>query len=110
MALRKIFGEIEEKHPEEKKEEKTKKFLRDSINGINESQKWNNCENREDFNEQLDIGAKTMKSLIEHVKIKSDGQSALHPCLECGKLCYGNWYVNKLLKIRRPIPFCDDCV
>ena len=49
----------EEKHPERKKEEKTKNFLRGSINVINESQKWNNCEFKENVNEQLDIRAKT---------------------------------------------------
>ena len=87
-----------------------KKFLRDSINVIHESQKLNQCETKEDFNEQLDIAAKTMESVIEYVKIKSDDPNALHPCLECGQLCCGYWYVNKLLKIRRPTPFCDDCV
>ena len=44
-------GRYEEKHPDDNKEYKTKKFLSDSINVINESQKWNNCEYKEYFNE-----------------------------------------------------------
>ena len=39
-------GRYEEKQPEEKKEEKMKKFLRDSIIVINESQKLNQCETK----------------------------------------------------------------
>ena len=103
-------GRYEEKQPEDKKGENMKKFLHDSVNLINESQKLNKCETKEDFNEQLDIAAKTMKSVIEYVKIKSDDPNSLHPCIECGKLCCGYWYVNKLLKIRIPLPFSDDCV
>ena len=91
----KLSGIYEEKHPDEKKEEKAKKFLRDSINVISESQKWNNCEDKEDFNEQLDIAAKTMKSVIEYGTIKSDDPSALHPCLECGNATYKSFHNRK---------------
>ena len=84
-----------------------KNFLRDSINVINESQKLNQCENKENFNEQLDLEAKARKIVNENVKIQNDDPNALH---DCGKLCCGYWYGNQLLKIRRQPPCFDDGV
>ena len=57
----------------------------------------------------MKVAVKKMANVIEYVPIHTNNPYDRINCLQCDKLCFGYWYVNKMLRIKKPLPFCEEC-